>query len=153
MLMIGKNNTALERIGRLFPIRTGITAPSWIMVGPLADTLGAAGVTGAGQVLSLLLWKAVLIIAVAFGDMIGRGTKGFHGPNISETWCNYTSNIDCHTCCYNTVCCVKNPVRNMTDMCEEIAIITTKKSTVGILTLQPEASCVTASVARVHDKL
>ncbi|KAF7778870.1 hypothetical protein Agabi119p4_3215 [Agaricus bisporus var. burnettii] len=48
MLMIGNNIAALERIGRLFPIRTGITTPSWIMVGPLTDALGAAGVTGAG---------------------------------------------------------------------------------------------------------
>lgn len=127
MLMIGDNIAALERIGRLFPIRTGITTPSWIMVGPLTDALGAAGVTGAGQVFSLLFRQAVLIIVIEFGDMVGHGMRAFHGLNTSEFWCNYMSNIDCHTYCYNTVCSVKNPIRNMKDMCEEIAIITTKE--------------------------
>lgn len=48
MLMIGESGGALERIGRLFPIRTGVATPSWIILGPSVDKLGAAGIVGAG---------------------------------------------------------------------------------------------------------
>ncbi|KAF9001962.1 hypothetical protein BDQ17DRAFT_1281013 [Cyathus striatus] len=38
----------LERAARLFPIRTGVAVPSWIMIHRSADVVGAAGVHGAG---------------------------------------------------------------------------------------------------------
>jgi len=38
----------LERVLRLFPIRTGITVPDWLVVDGKADRIGAAGVEGAG---------------------------------------------------------------------------------------------------------
>ena len=38
---------ALERALRLFPIRTGITVPDWIVVDDTADKFGAAGVQAA----------------------------------------------------------------------------------------------------------
>ncbi|CAG8719794.1 5679_t:CDS:2 [Acaulospora colombiana] len=38
----------LERIFRLFPLRTGIMIPEWIVTGPKADLLGAGGLLGAG---------------------------------------------------------------------------------------------------------
>ncbi|KIK18302.1 hypothetical protein PISMIDRAFT_30538 [Pisolithus microcarpus 441] len=38
----------LERALRLFPIRTGVLSPDWIVVGGRADEVGAAGVEGAG---------------------------------------------------------------------------------------------------------
>lgn len=38
----------LERAVRLFPIRTGVLSPDWIVVGGRADEVGAAGVEGAG---------------------------------------------------------------------------------------------------------
>lgn len=42
---------ALERALRLFPIRTGITVPDWIVVDDTADQFGAGGVQAAGSVL------------------------------------------------------------------------------------------------------
>ncbi|KAI6110086.1 hypothetical protein F5141DRAFT_1215536 [Pisolithus sp. B1] len=38
----------LERAVRLFPIRTGVLSPDWIVVGGRADGVGIAGVEGAG---------------------------------------------------------------------------------------------------------
>ncbi|KAI6043011.1 hypothetical protein EDC04DRAFT_2654078 [Pisolithus marmoratus] len=38
----------LERALRLFPIRTGVFSPDWIVVGERADEVGAAGVEGTG---------------------------------------------------------------------------------------------------------
>jgi hypothetical protein len=38
----------LERAMRLFPFRTGVTVPDWIVVGDAADAIGGAGVVGAG---------------------------------------------------------------------------------------------------------
>ncbi|KAK0502905.1 hypothetical protein EDD18DRAFT_1135549 [Armillaria luteobubalina] len=49
MVMLQSTDAAgLERVARLFPIRTGIPVPDWLIVGPLADTQGAGGVMGAG---------------------------------------------------------------------------------------------------------
>lgn len=42
------DHRAMERALRLFPIRTGVTVPDWIIVGENADTIAAAGVIGAG---------------------------------------------------------------------------------------------------------
>lgn len=50
MFVIGESAEALERAARLFPIRTGITVPSWIILGPAMNELGAAGISGAGSV-------------------------------------------------------------------------------------------------------
>ena len=38
----------MENVLRLFPIRTGVFGPDWMIVSSEAATLGAAGVTGAG---------------------------------------------------------------------------------------------------------
>jgi len=38
----------LERVLRLFPIRTGVTVPDWLVVDGRADRIGAAGTEGAG---------------------------------------------------------------------------------------------------------
>ncbi|TFY66824.1 hypothetical protein EVG20_g4262 [Dentipellis fragilis] len=48
LFMIGNDAEGLERAARLFPIRTGISAPDWLVVGGMADIFGAAGVQGAG---------------------------------------------------------------------------------------------------------
>ncbi|KAK0197474.1 hypothetical protein F5146DRAFT_48465 [Armillaria mellea] len=49
MVMLQSTDAAgLERVARLFPIRTGVPVPDWLIVGPLADTQGAGGVMGAG---------------------------------------------------------------------------------------------------------
>ncbi|KAL1669386.1 hypothetical protein GGF50DRAFT_123232 [Schizophyllum commune] len=38
----------LERLGRLFPIRTGVKVPGWMDVGPEMDTKSSGGILGAG---------------------------------------------------------------------------------------------------------
>ena len=48
LFIIGSDLSGLERIARLFPIRTGISLPDWLVIGGEADTLGAAGVQAAG---------------------------------------------------------------------------------------------------------
>jgi len=37
-----------EKALRLFPIRTGVTVPDWVLVGKDSDVVGAAGIQGAG---------------------------------------------------------------------------------------------------------
>lgn len=41
----------LERALRLFPIRTGVLVPDWLVVDEGADRIGAGGAEGAGYVL------------------------------------------------------------------------------------------------------
>ncbi|KAL0578240.1 hypothetical protein V5O48_003735 [Marasmius crinis-equi] len=48
LLMQSTDDSGLERAARLFPIRTGVTVPDWVIVGPDADKVGAAGVVSAG---------------------------------------------------------------------------------------------------------
>lgn len=46
----GVDESGLERALRLFPIRTGVTIPDWIVVGSQADVRGTGGVQSAGYV-------------------------------------------------------------------------------------------------------
>ena len=48
MLFILGDNSGIERAARLFPIRTGVAVPDWLLVGTEADDVGAGGVMGAG---------------------------------------------------------------------------------------------------------
>ncbi|KAF9459360.1 hypothetical protein BDZ94DRAFT_1199681 [Collybia nuda] len=48
ILSAGHDPYALERAARLFPIRTGVVGTSWLLVGRYAESIGAAGITGAG---------------------------------------------------------------------------------------------------------
>ncbi|KAI0362755.1 hypothetical protein OH77DRAFT_1389445 [Trametes cingulata] len=48
LFIYGADSAGLERALRLFPIRTGITVPDWIVVGSHADDRGSGGVEGAG---------------------------------------------------------------------------------------------------------
>jgi len=49
LFMISSDVPGLERLARLFPIRTGIAAPSWVVLNnDDSERIGAAGVTGAG---------------------------------------------------------------------------------------------------------
>jgi len=47
LFMLG-DDSGIERAARLFPIRTGITAPDWLVIGASTDLVGAAGLIGAG---------------------------------------------------------------------------------------------------------
>ncbi|GJE86814.1 hypothetical protein PsYK624_028970 [Phanerochaete sordida] len=48
MVLFAEDDAALERVLRLFPIRTGITVPDWLVLDSEADAIGAAGVHAAG---------------------------------------------------------------------------------------------------------
>ena len=48
LVMYADSQPALERALRLFPVRTGITVPDWVIISPEADKIGAGGVVGAG---------------------------------------------------------------------------------------------------------
>jgi hypothetical protein len=47
----GTDYSGLERATRLFPIRTGVLLPDWMVIESSADRVGAAGVLAAGYVL------------------------------------------------------------------------------------------------------
>lgn len=51
LFMLFTDEPSLERAARLFPIRTGVAAPDWLIVSSRADLYGTAGVEGAGYVL------------------------------------------------------------------------------------------------------
>lgn len=48
LFLHGADPDGLERGLRLFPIRTGVTVPDWMVIGALADVQGSGGVEGAG---------------------------------------------------------------------------------------------------------
>ena len=48
LVMYAESGLDLERILRLFPLRTGLAIPDWIIVSKRADVTGAGGVEGAG---------------------------------------------------------------------------------------------------------
>lgn len=48
LFMHARTDDALERAARLFPVRTGVAVPDWVIIGKDADRIGAAGVQGAG---------------------------------------------------------------------------------------------------------
>ena len=50
LVLYSGDREGTERLLRLFPIRTGIMVPDWIIIGKKADSTGAAGVEGAGYV-------------------------------------------------------------------------------------------------------
>ncbi|TFL01448.1 hypothetical protein BDV98DRAFT_593331 [Pterulicium gracile] len=48
LFILGSNEAGLERALRLFPIRTALPGPDFVVIGPEADELGAGGVRAAG---------------------------------------------------------------------------------------------------------
>ncbi|KAJ6500423.1 hypothetical protein C8R45DRAFT_67979 [Mycena sanguinolenta] len=48
LFLLSTDTAGLERAGRLFPIRTGVTVPDWLITSSRADQTGAGGVLGAG---------------------------------------------------------------------------------------------------------
>lgn len=50
LFMDATDDAGLERVLRLFPFRTGVMMPEWVITGPEADMLGAGGFLGAGYV-------------------------------------------------------------------------------------------------------
>lgn len=48
MVFLLGDASGMERVARLFPIRTGVTVPDWLITGEKADNMGTAGLMGAG---------------------------------------------------------------------------------------------------------
>jgi hypothetical protein len=48
LIMLYCDFPGLERVARLFPFRTGVAAPDWVVIGERSDMFGAAGVDAAG---------------------------------------------------------------------------------------------------------
>jgi hypothetical protein len=48
LFMLASDDASIERLGKLFPIRTGIAVPDWLITRSTMDLQGAAGVEGAG---------------------------------------------------------------------------------------------------------
>ena len=48
LILTGTDTEGLERAIRLFPYRTGVPVPDWLVIGREADQRGAGGVLGAG---------------------------------------------------------------------------------------------------------
>ena len=48
LFMIAHDRSGLERVARLFPVRTGMALADWLVVGKRADKQGASGIEKAG---------------------------------------------------------------------------------------------------------
>ena len=48
LFLRASDETGMENVLRLFPVRTGVFGPDWMVISSEVATLGAAGVTGAG---------------------------------------------------------------------------------------------------------
>ncbi|KAF7295253.1 hypothetical protein MIND_01064200 [Mycena indigotica] len=48
LFLLCTDDAGLERAGKLFPIRTGVTVPDWLVISSRADQMGAGGIIGAG---------------------------------------------------------------------------------------------------------
>ncbi|THV08034.1 hypothetical protein K435DRAFT_815267 [Dendrothele bispora CBS 962.96] len=57
LLLQSTDAIGLEKAARLFPVRTGVAVPDWIIVGPDSDRMGAAGIFSAGVWSSGWTWN------------------------------------------------------------------------------------------------
>ncbi|CEH16659.1 hypothetical protein CBOM_06587 [Ceraceosorus bombacis] len=48
LLLCGNDASGIERAAKLFPVRTGLSVPEWIVIGPEADWSGIGAILGAG---------------------------------------------------------------------------------------------------------
>ena len=79
--MFSESEAGLERALRLFPLRTGLAVPDWIVVGEGADSMGMGGVEAAGYVRHLHCrdFTSQLTKSLAeYGVTSGPGTGGCH---------------------------------------------------------------------------
>ncbi|KAJ6488662.1 hypothetical protein C8R47DRAFT_490907 [Mycena vitilis] len=60
LFLLSTDASGLERAGRLFPIRTGVTVPDWLITSGSADHTGAGGVLGAGVWGAHWSWNTVM---------------------------------------------------------------------------------------------
>ncbi|OAX43816.1 hypothetical protein K503DRAFT_730813 [Rhizopogon vinicolor AM-OR11-026] len=71
LLLQSTDSEGLERVLRLFPIRTGVLVPDWLVVDGRADRIGAAGIEGTG------VWGSAL-----------RSNDGKWGFSACMSWLN-----------------------------------------------------------------
>jgi hypothetical protein len=48
LFILSTDSAGLENAARLFPIRTGVTVPDWLVIGDRDLLSGAVGIVGAG---------------------------------------------------------------------------------------------------------
>lgn len=48
LLIAGNSDAGTEAAARIFPLRTGVPIPDWVVVGPKMAYRGAGGIIGAG---------------------------------------------------------------------------------------------------------
>jgi hypothetical protein len=48
LFIVARDQSGLERVARLFPIRTGMALADWLVIGKRADKQGASGIEKAG---------------------------------------------------------------------------------------------------------
>ncbi|CAG8824433.1 36435_t:CDS:1, partial [Racocetra persica] len=48
LILAGTDHKGLDQVTKLFPKRTGVPIPDWIIVGPESAWKGAGGLLGAG---------------------------------------------------------------------------------------------------------
>jgi len=89
LFMIAHDRSGLERVARLFPVRTGMALADWLVIGKRADKQGASGIEKAGYgKFFLILWQDStpnVSQFTDFGDIFGNTTVGCHG-SINETY-------------------------------------------------------------------
>ncbi|KAJ7093157.1 hypothetical protein C8R44DRAFT_399607 [Mycena epipterygia] len=77
LFLLSTDASGLERAGRLFPIRTGVTVPDWVIISGRAEETGAGGVIGAGCVFFLPCSHVPIQLTfwVVCGGRDGAGTR------------------------------------------------------------------------------
>lgn len=77
MLWIKGDMPALEIARRLFPIRTGVPVPDWIVIESRMDRIGAAGISAAGLgIVALSVVVCTDAPPIAYGATVGSGMTG-----------------------------------------------------------------------------
>lgn len=76
--MSGTDDDGFERSLRLFPFRSGVAVPDWIITGPEADTRGAGGLLGAGYE-PQYDYVTKLMFHIDIGESTGSGMIPGHG--------------------------------------------------------------------------
>ncbi|KAF5373151.1 hypothetical protein D9758_001792 [Tetrapyrgos nigripes] len=57
ILLQSTDSAGLEKASRLFPVRTGVPVPDWLIIGPESDRVGSAGIISAGVWSSSWTWN------------------------------------------------------------------------------------------------
>lgn len=77
LFIYAQGDASLERGLRLFPVRTGVPIPDWVVTTKRADEMGAGGIEGTGSVICFcqLMLQLLMGTDTAYGAMVGAGVK------------------------------------------------------------------------------